>query len=190
MSITKYDIKCPKCNSKNRFKVNDELDDKKIMDVINREVFHLSCKNCHQDIYVEYPFKISNDKFLIYYTPTKKDEIASTYHEYMRVCDTFTDLKEKLLIYNDNLNDIIIEFIKTFLLDKMDDELKDTSTELRYNGIDGENILFSIIDSDKIIGCNKVFYDNLKKKMKIKKIKKCILIDKDTYQKYYKMRLF
>lgn len=108
----------------------------------------------------------------------------------MRVCDTFADLKEKLLIYNDNLNDIIIEFIKTFLLDKMDDELKDTSTELRYNGIDGENILFSIIDSDKIIGCNKVFYDNLKKKMKIKKIKKCILIDKDTYQKYYKMRLF
>ena len=164
MSITKYDIKCPKCNSKNRFKVNDELDDKKIMDVINREVFHLLCKNCHQDIYVEYPFKISNDRFLIYYTPTKKDEIEDTYHEYMRVCDTFADLKEKLLIYNDNLNDIIIEFIKTFLLNKMDDELKDTSTELRY--------------------------DNLKKKMKIKKIKKCILIDKDTYQKYYKMRLF
>lgn len=171
MATTKYDIKCPKCNSKNRFKVNDELDSTKIMDIVNREIFHLSCKNCHQDIYVEYPFKISNDNFVIYYTPTKKEEIQDTYHEYMRICDTFDDLKEKLLIYNDNLNDIIVEFIKTFLLNQMDRELKDSSTELRYNGIDGDNILFSIIDKDKIIGCNKVFYENLNAKMKLKKTK-------------------
>lgn len=190
MAITKYDIKCPKCNSKNRFKVNDDFDDKKIMEIVNREVFRLNCKNCHQNIYVEYPFKISNDSFLVYYTPTKKEEIPDTFHEYMRVCDTFDDLKEKLLIYNDHLNDIIVEFIKTFLLSQMSDELKDNSKELRYNGLDGENILFSIIGSDKIIGCNKVFYDNLNAKMKFKKIKKCVLVNCETYQKYYKMRLF
>lgn len=190
MTITKYDIKCPKCNSKNRFKVNDELDDIKIDDVINRSIFHLSCKKCNQDIYVEYPFKISNERFIIHYTPMKKEEIQDDYREYMRICDTFDDLKEKLMIYNDNLNDIIVEFIKDFLLNQMDKELKSNSTELRYNGIEGENILFSIIDHDKIIGCNKVFYDNLMKKMKFKKNKKCVLIDKNTYHKYYKMRLF
>ncbi len=190
MAITKYDIKCPKCNTKNRVKVSDDFDGSKIMDVIDKEVFHISCKNCKQSIFIEYPFKISNDVFLIHYTPTKSEEIDDTHHEYMRVCDTFDDLKEKLLIYNDNLNDIIIEFIKTFLLNQKDEKLKDSATELRYNGLDKDNLLFSIIGSDKIIGCNKVFYDNLKKKMKIKRIKKCVLIDKYSYRKYYKMRLF
>lgn len=190
MATIKYDIKCPNCNSKNRFKVNDEFDEKKVMDIINRKVFSLSCKNCHQQIFIEYPFKISSDKYIIYYTPTKRCELKEKYHDYMRICDTFDDLKEKLLIYNDNLNDIIVEFIKTFIFEQMDGSLKSSATELRYNSIYDEMILFSIIGTDQIIGCNKVFYDNLNKKMKFKKIKKCVLVDKYTYRNYYKMRLF
>jgi hypothetical protein len=190
MTAIKYDIKCPKCSTKNRFKVNDVIDSSKSNSIIDKSIFHLSCKNCKQDIYVEYPFKVVGSNYIIYYTPTKNDAIEEEMHEYMRVCDTYEDLKEKLLIFNDNYNDIVIEFIKSFLLTQIDEDLRKTLTDIRYNGNNNDNLLFSLIGSDKIIGCNKVFYTNLIKKMKFKKINKCVLVDKYTYTKFYKMRLF
>lgn len=189
MTSIKYDIKCPKCNHKNRFKVNNTFSESFINDIINKNIFKLVCSNCKQEIMVEYPFKVVGSNYVIYYTPTLNQEIDDEEKEYMRVCDTFEDLKEKILILNDNLNDIVIEFIKEFLLNNLDEELKSETTDIRYNGINKETIEFSLIGAKKIIGCNKDFYFKIVKKLKTKPIKKCVLIDKYTYKKYYKMRL-
>lgn len=189
MTSIKYDIKCPKCNHKNQFRVNTTFSGKNINDIINKKIFKLVCSNCGQEIIVEYPFKIVGDHYVVHYTPTLSEKIEDEEKEYMRVCDTFDELKEKLLILNDNLNDIAIEFIKVFLFNNLDDELKSETTDIRYNGIDKEIIEFSLIGANKIIGCSKEYYLKVLKKMKIKTIKKCVLVDKYTYHKYYKMRL-
>lgn len=189
MSNIKYDIKCPKCNHLNKFKVQNTFSSEKIIDIINKKIFKFTCTSCHQEILIEYPFKVTGSNYIVHYTPTLSDEIEDETKEYMRVCDTFDDLKEKLLVLNDNLNDIIIEYIKDFLINNIDDDLRKNTLEIRYNGINDTNILFSLIGENKVIGVDRSFYDKILKKIKMKKINKCVLIDKYTYQKFYKKRL-
>lgn len=189
MTVLKEEFKCPKCKKKNRIKIHEEINNDLIDKIITRELFTFECKDCHEKIIVDYPLKIVGKNYLIYYTPGKNLEINDNSKEILRVCDTFDDLKEKLLILEDELNDIVIEFIKMFLIRQLDKEIKDEMTDIRYDGKNEENLLFYLIGPNKTIGCNIEFYNNIFKRMKLKRIEKCVVIDSNTFDKYYKMRL-
>lgn len=188
MASIKEDFKCPKCKKKNRIKIRSEISSEEIDKIIDRSIFTVECLSCHEKIILDYPLKVIDDNYIIYYTPTKTEEIASEYHEYMRICDTFDDFKEKLMIMHDGLNDIVIEFLKDYSLNQLDDELKREVRMIRYDGCNEENLIFYLIGAKQSIGCNRTLYENILKNCKIKKIKKCVNIDHDTYRSYFKMR--
>lgn len=186
---TKEDFKCPKCGKKNRVKIYDTLPSEEIPNIITREIFTKECSECHEKTTLEYKVKVVDDNYIVMFTPSSAEEVElSERREIMRVCDTFDDFKEKLMILYDGYNDIIIEFIKEFLLNQMDDEMREDTLEIRYDGENEENLIFYLRGANKSIGCGKYFYQELLKKGKIKKIDRCINIDSNTYHKYFHIR--
>lgn len=189
MTKIKSDYRCPKCNKKNRFKIYQEISETNIPKVLDRSLFTFSCNECHEQIIIDYPFLIKNKDYIIYYTPSSnkliKDE--STYM-IKRVCDTYTDLKEKVLILEDDLDDIIIEFIKVFLIEELDKDIKDEVTDIRYDSKDNKQLIFHLFGINKNISCSIEFYEEIKRRSRCKKIKDAVLIDNKTFTKYFKMR--
>lgn len=188
MTVTKEDVRCPNCKKKNRIKIRSEVSSEEIDKIVDRSLFKVKCLSCGETIVVEYPLKVTGDNYIVYYTPCKTKTIEDEHREYMRICDTFDDFKEKLLIMNDSLNDIVIEFIKDYVLTQIDDDIKKEVRDIRYDGSDEEKIIFYLIGANQSIGCSKEIYSNILKKSKIKKIDKCVNIDHQTYQKYFKLR--
>ena len=101
MATQKEDFKCPNCKKKNRIKIKSEVTSKDIDKIIDRSLFKVKCLACGEEITIDYPIKISDESYVIYYTPCSSEAIEDEIHEYMRVCDTFDDFKEK--------NDIILK---------------------------------------------------------------------------------
>lgn len=188
MASIKEDFKCPNCKKKNRIKIRKEISSEEIDKIIDRSLFKVECLSCHEKIVLDYPIKVIDDKYIIYYTPTETNEIEDENREYMRICDTFDDFKEKLMIMNDNLNDIVIEFIKDYVFNQLDKDIKSEVRDIRYDGCNEKNLIFFLIGAKQSVGCDKELYKNILKKCKIKKINKCVNIDHETYRKYFKMR--
>ena len=189
MAPIKEDIKCPNCKRKNRIKVIEECNSNHVESIIDRTFFTIKCKTCNESITVDYPLKLVTDKYIIYYTPTENKAIKDkTKCEIKRVCDTYDDFKEKLLIFEDELNDVLIEFIKGFYKTQLDKETLSAMTDIRYNCKLENQIVFSLVGANKSIGCPIIFYEELLRRSKIKKIKHAELIDETTYRKYFRMR--
>lgn len=188
MATLKEDVRCPNCKKKNRIKMRSEVSGAEIDKIVDRSLFKLKCLSCGESIVVESPLKVTGDNYIVYYTPCETKEIEDEHREYMRICDTFDDFKEKLLIMNDSLNDIVIEFIKDYVLAQINDEIKKEVRDIRYDGSNEENLIFYLIGASQSVGCSKEIYSNILKKSKIKRINKCVNIDHQTYWKYFKVR--
>lgn len=189
MSSIKEDIKCPKCKKKNRIKILSEPTEDMINSIIDRTFFEIKCKDCKEKITLDYPIKISTDKYIIYYTPTNNETIKDkTKVEVKRVCDTYDDLKEKLLILSDDVNDIVIEFLKGFYMKQLDEEVRNLTTTIRYNCKLEDKLVFSLVGANRSIACPLFFYNEILRRSRIKKIKYAIQIDSNNYLKYFKMR--
>lgn len=188
MATFKEDFKCPNCKKKNRIKIKSEISSKDIDKILDRSLFKVKCLACGESVTIDYPIKVVDDNFIIYYTPCSTEEIEDENREYMRVCDTFDDFKEKLLIMKDSLNDLIVELVKDYLVLELDEKIKKEIRDIRYDGQNEGHLIFYLIGANKSIGCSKEIYAKLLKKFKIKKIKKCVNIDHQTYRKYLKKR--
>lgn len=187
MVKVKDDYKCPKCKKKNRYKIYDEITSNQIPKIIDRTLFTFTCSECHEKITIDYPVILKNKDYIIYYTPSSDKSLKDkSPYSIKRVCDTYDDLKEKILILEDELNDIIIEFIKAFLLTQIPE--RDEVTNIRYNSKDNNNLIFHLFGINKDISCHINFYYDLKDRSKLKKIKDAIVIDNLTFRKYFKMR--
>lgn len=183
----KEDFICPKCKHKNRIKLYSELKDDSIKKVVDKSIFLNECKNCHEKVSVEYPLTIIGTNYTIYFTPGVNTPVDSCTSDVNRICDTYEDLKEKVLILEDNLNDIVIEVLKNQIRNKLDSLKIDNIDDLdriRYNSKDASYLNFSLVGVGKLIGIGVEEYQNLLKNIKIKKIKKSVLIDEYTYKKY------
>ncbi len=187
MALKKIDVHCPKCNKKNRIKIRENFTEEDIPNLVDRSALKHTCLICGESWTLDYPIKVESDDYLILYT---KEEISDELEEkkVMRVCHTYEDFKEKLLIFNDNLNDIVIEFIKDFLYRKLEDSIKKEVTEMRYDGSNDNELIFYLLGVKKSIGCTKEFYESIKKQSKLKKSKGCIEVHSSNYHKYFKLR--
>jgi len=187
MASIRQDVTCPHCKEKLRFRFKDELNKDDIADIIDRSFFKHTCKYCNKEFVIDHPVTLTGDNFIIYYTPTKDESVKDESNkEIKRVCDTFDDFKEKLLILNDGLNDLVIEFVKCYIHDKLaeDEKLVDI---IRYSGMNDEQLEFCIIDDYQNVGINKALYDGILNKAKIKLPKEAILVDFNTFRKYIKI---
>ena len=178
---------CPKCKHKNRIKIYSSIEGDKIKKIVDKSIFTHECKNCQEKVKVEYPLTIKGDNYTIFFTPSKNENIDDAPSSINRVCDTYADLKEKVLILEDHLNDILIEEIKNQIkinLVNLDIKNIDDLERIRYNGSDESNLNFSLIGVGKLVGISISIYKNMKRKMKLKKINKSVLIDEYTYKNY------
>lgn len=172
-------ILCPYCNSNNEFTLKDELNQDDIEQILTKKIFEFKCFKCQKKFNIDYPLSVSCNQYFICYKKTIKKVKK---HSILRLCQTFDDFKEKILILNDSLNDILIEFLKDYIKKQTGDELF-----LRYDSIDAKKIVFYDLQNQKYLGISKEFYDNLLKNAKIKKINKMIIVDQDSYIKYVKV---
>ena len=181
MNYIKEELKCPSCNKKLKVKVYNSFNESKITDIINKDIFKVTCNNCNESFYVDYPFELDASKYHLFYTPYDIKNIDIIKNKINRVCNTFDDLREKILIFEDDLNDIVIEYLKAYVGGSLkDDNIKD----IRYDSIIDDRIIFALIGINQNAGIEKKVYDELLKKAKIKDN---IEINQSNYEDYIKV---
>ena len=185
MSIIKEDFICPNCKNKSRIKVYQELNDNNLEDILNNRIFSFKCKKCSEEITLNYPTKYITNDYHIYYE-VNDNKIIDNF-PLSRVCYSMDDFKEKIMIFNDQLNDIVISFIKCYIMDSLGEENKNVSN-IRYNDLSDDQINFYLIGLNKYASVPYTFYQKLLQKCKIKNPKECVSIDMSNFRKYFKMR--
>lgn len=169
----RIDFKCPHCNSKERVSVFDEIDVSEIDEVLNRSKFTHVCEKCNEKIVLDYSFKFHGNGYALYYSTNNEVQKGVK-----RICSSFGDLKEKIMIFEDGLNDILIEYFKQYINRQIN-----KNDELRYDGSDDENIIFYNLDTKESLGIKKELYDYFLNKFKFKD-KDDIEVNNDTFIKY------
>ena len=181
-------IECPKCGKSSDFRIwesiNTTLDPEMKEKVKDRSAFLFTCPHCGEQNYVDYGFLYHQmeDTIMIAYSNSDENE-KEMYHlfteeidtplgldniflkdEYLlRIVRSMNALREKIYIFDDGLDDRIIELYKLFLYVKILDDAPDTNDlDIFYMG--GEQPRFEAVTSSKFIGSsdfNREFYDHL-----------------------------
>ena len=167
----RIDFYCPHCKEKKRITINDEYNELNIDKLLDRSIFKIKCDKCFQETIVDYNFILKTKKYSISYGEQKDVD---------RITLTYDDFKEKVLIFEDKLNDIIIELMKK----KLNYDIK-KDYELRYDGMNDNQIIFYSIDSNESYALNKELYDYYKNKYKVDNVKD-IEITSINFDKYIK----
>lgn len=167
----RIDFYCPHCKEKKRITINDEYTKKDINKLLDRSIFKVKCDKCNNETILDYNFLLKTDDYSISYGESK---------DVNRITNTYDDFKEKVLIYEDNLNDILIELTKQ----KLNHDLG-KSYELRYDGMNDSQLILYSLDTDESYGVNKELYDYYKKKYKIDNVNN-IEINSTNFVKYIK----
>jgi hypothetical protein len=179
MAVSKIDFNCPSCGKKNRVKIKNIYSNEDITNILNRDIFKIECTKCNKTTILDYPFTYVDDEHIIYYN--MEDTIED--NKIKRTCKTFDDIKEKILIFNDNLNDIIIEYIKLFIESELKKE--NVFSEVRYDSFINNELRFYVINKKEYANINYSFYENLITKGKLKEVKDAAVIDANTCLKYF-----
>jgi hypothetical protein len=177
MSLTKrIDVVCPSCGSPQKFKLweslNVEIDPAEKENLLSGEICTLRCESCGEESPIEHD--------LLYHDPEKKLLIQLRYEESeedstlppaieslsaviaqgyrLRVVKTFKDLVEKVLIFDDRLDDRVLEVLKSQswrqVLDLMP-ESEPPSDEIYYQEListsdGGKELIFAVITQEDI----------------------------------------
>ena len=188
MSYKKEEVKCPKCGKKIRIKVYTMLDDSKIVDIVNRSIFEVKCPKCGNKTYVDYTVDLETPTYYLYYTPASNKTKKNIKGKTTRVCDTYDDFKEKILIFEEGLNDLLMEFIKAYIKNELKGEDLSNLRDIRFDSIINDDIIFALVGLKKNVAIKKDFYNALDEKSIYKKPLRAMVIDRDTFWKYHKMK--
>lgn len=173
-----HTIMCPNCNKKIHVKYIENISNLDISLIEKLEFIKYKCVHCNQLITLSYPFFYENNNYLLTYQMDKINENKITRHT-----SSINDFKEKFLILNDNLNDILIELIKEYIK-------KQTGIdgEIRYEGITDDSILFYLFSTKQDVKISKVFYNDLLNRSKFKKLKKHYEINSLNYLDFIRLK--
>ena len=188
MSSLKIDFRCPKCRKKTRTKLYRDVDSSKIRNIYDRSLFSVTCPYCYDVSVLDYSIIVYGENYSVLYCVNEDKLEFSKEKEIKRIVKNYSDLKEKLLILEDKYNDILIEFIKEFLLNQLDKELVKYITDIRYDGSNEDSLIFYLVGINKSIGCKISFYEELLKQSEFKNIDSCIEVDKESYHNYFRLR--
>lgn len=201
-------VTCPDCGTSGEFKVYDSInidDEAKINPMFKRKIidhslFLYSCPRCQSKFYIEYPFLYNDVKnnFMVWCLPDNatQSEINNVkrvnmrdYKGTLRVVIGKYDFIDKLNVFENNLDDIAIESIKTFTFSKVNViERKDVRC-MMFNGLNEGNktLEFVMIKEDetsKMLNVPWEFYGEIKSRIKEKEIKGFEIIDQASYYNY------
>lgn len=199
---------CPDCNYSGEYKVYDSINiDNEAENVnnfkekvIDNSIFLYTCKNCGSKFYIEYPFLYNDMKnnFMVWcipesFTEAEINNIKSVdmgkYKGILRIAVGKYNFLDKLKIFENNLSDIVIESIKTFLFSKLEKEEQINIEQIIFNGISIENKTLDFIfirkdNTSKILSISSEFYREIKNNIKEKEIKGFEIINQENYCNY------
>lgn len=164
--IKKTLVCCPHCGHKQEkniyFSLNTQLDPKQKKEVENGKIFTWQCEQCGKNSLTgtEFLYHDPEKKFMVWFIPTGLEKYLKEHPEFetffkanmksgttkgysFRSTDSIGDLLEKVLIFNDGLNDIAMELCKYV----MKIEISKPEVQLHYMKSEGEgdNRSFSIV---------------------------------------------
>ena len=188
MSYKKEEVKCPKCGKKIRVKVYTKFDESQVADILDRSIFEITCSKCGNKTYTDYQVDLETPNYYLYYTPASDKSKKYVKGKITRVCDTYAEFKEKILILEEGLNDILIEFIKMYIKNELKGEELEDYKEVRFDSVIDDNIIFTLVGLKKNVAIKKDFYNHLLEHSKIKEPRKAIVLDRSNFWKYHKMK--
>jgi len=168
-------IICPECGHEQEIhvipSVNVTVEPEMREKVISGEIFLFTCEKCGFSGFAGYPF-IYEDKetaggFLIYLEPECEDREVGVDGDVadqillksmtMRLVTTVNELKEKIFVFEADLDDRVLELFKMLALSKMEsDDAEKIPDELRFTEIaetDGEKmVFFAAFKDEKYLG--------------------------------------
>lgn len=165
---TQIKITCPHCKTEQTIDtypiINLQNDTDIYEDLFTLNLFKHECKKCKKNIIVQYDCLVIDmyKKYIIYLYTTdsltnfnknidqliEKLQADTQYKEvfnnlkYTRVVTTLNELLEKLLIFDYDLNDKVIEILKLGLYDKERLD-KDIYKSICFNKIENDKLIFS-----------------------------------------------
>ncbi len=193
------EIVCPKCSHKGKFTVwdsiNVDVNPETREKVKTEKLFKYICENCNEDFNIEYKtlYHDCNNRFMIWYLPEKCEdamkeiiEINIPIKEKLRIVkNNKYNLIEKIKIFEDRLDDIIIEFMKSIIFYNLPEEEQKDTIEIIYNKLEDDNIYFSI-NNGKGAKLPYKTYIELSYDYIIEQPENFVYIDKDNVFKYIK----
>lgn len=170
----KETIECPYCDHKQEFESYENIElsqDKDIRTkILNEELFSFTCEDCGKKAIIAFPclFSDMDKKMLIWligdYTEDQKaaldDDLASSAlsdaekkfaDDYQkRIVGSINELKEKILIAEDDLDDRVVEVLKMLCINEVIDQLMHlTLQEVRYNKTEAGQKFLVLVFAEK-----------------------------------------
>lgn len=152
--------KCPYCGKEYEIEVYDSIHAQEEPDLKERcesgDIFRVSCPHCKKDYMIQYPliYLDSYHKFVLWVTPTKQMVQPSESTQALvkdgyrlRRCDTIQSFVEKIQIFEDGLDDVMVELAKydCFIefIDNKKGEAEDISS-IEYQRVDNGVIKINV----------------------------------------------
>ena len=209
MSKIHYEkVSCPDCGYTGEYKVYDSInidDESKTNPMFKRKIidnslFLYTCSRCLSKYYIEYPFLYNDVKnnFMVWCLPDNAtqaeiDNIKKvdmrTYKGILRIVIGKFDFIDKLNVFENKLDDIAIESIKTFVFSKVDKDERKEIKSVMFNGINFENKTLEFVfikdqEQTKMMSVPFEFYGQIKNMLKEKEIKGFEIIDQASYSAF------
>lgn len=193
------EIICPNCNHKGKFilwdSINVDVNPEAREKVKTGKLFEYICENCNEKFNTEYTilYHDSNNRFMIWYIPkgckdTDKETIEVDFpiKEKLRIVkNNKYNLIEKIKIFEDRLDDIIIELMKNIVFSSLPEEAQNDTIEIIYNKLENDYIHFSINNGKGAMLPYKTYTD-LCDDYIIEQPKNFVYINKNNVFKYIK----
>ena len=155
-------ITCPKCREKQNFTMYPSINASSVPGIAKKYLegglTTLTCEECGFSGVVEYPmlYHDLDKKFSVFFAPDQNDREAKIPNVLpahmlpemrMRLVHSSDDLREKIFIYRDLLDDRIIETVKDFILLEMDARHEEKMPDALYYaqdmfGCEGRSLIF------------------------------------------------
>ena len=209
MSKIHYEkVSCPDCGYTGEYKVYDSInidDESKINPMFKRKIidnslFLYTCDRCLSKYYIEYPFLYNDVKnnFMVWCLPDNAtqaeiDNIKKvdmrTYKGILRIVIGKFDFIDKLNVFENKLDDIAIESIKTFVFSKVDKDERKEIKSVMFNGLNMENKTLEFVfikdqERTKMMSVPFEFYGQIKNMLKEREVKGFEIIDQASYSAF------
>lgn len=137
-SWTEEEMTCPRCGERKMMKryriINGSQKPKMKEKILKNRVFYFECNNCRLEAPLTYPsvYIDSKKKLAVLLTPEMEEETRKLMQELgalpgykKRLVDNINDLKEKIMIAENRLDDRVIELVKIEYIRQLEKEMKD-----------------------------------------------------------------
>jgi len=151
-------LTCPKCGNQQQFVVwqslNVTLNPKEKEQLLNGSLTRFTCEKCKNSVQVNYPllYHDMEKQFMIWLWPGSGNPETAQVEEHMttyqlRIAHTMNELREKVVLFEQKLDDRLMEVFKWMLRTQAAEKTSPLTGELRFShfepGKEGELLLFA-----------------------------------------------